>query len=101
MPFGLKDDIITKIKEVFTIFSEIEEAVVYGSRAKGNYKQGSDIDITLKGSKLTHAILNKISLALENLVLPYTFDISIYHHIDNANLIDHINRIGVNLYKKM
>ena len=49
MRFGLTDETITKINTVFVKYSEIEEVVLYGSRAKGNYREGSDIDLTLKG----------------------------------------------------
>ena len=72
---------------------------MYGSRAKGNYKPGSDIDLTLKGKELNLKLLNKISLELDDLLLPYTFDLSIYHHIKQPDLIDHIVRVGKVFYK--
>lgn len=100
MLLGLTENIITKIKQVLASFPVIEEAIVYGSRAKGNYKAGSDIDITLKSAHLTHSTLNKIMLQLEDLLLPYTFDISIYNDIDSPNLIDHIKRVGISIYRK-
>ena len=62
---------------MFESFDEVEEAILYGSRAKGNFKPGSDIDIVLRGEKLNLHVLNKISLDLDDLFLPYTFDISI------------------------
>lgn len=73
---------------------------MYGSRAKGNYKPGSDIDLVLKGQNINLSLLNEISLQLDNLLLPYTFDISIDRYIDNPDLIDHIQRMGVSFYKK-
>ncbi|WP_197904747.1 nucleotidyltransferase domain-containing protein [Desulfosarcina alkanivorans] len=51
---------------------------MYGSRAKGNFKPGSDIDLTLKVNRLNLHLLNKISLELDDLLLPYTVDLSIY-----------------------
>ena len=100
MKFGLKENIVQKIRRVFSAFPEVEEAVLYGSRAKGNYKEGSDIDLTLKGSNVNLGVLNKIGLRLDDLLLPYTFDLSAYRHIDNSGLIDHINRLGVSFYKE-
>jgi predicted nucleotidyltransferase len=79
-------------------FEEVEEAVLYGSRAKGNHKSGSDIDLTLKGVKLNLKVLNRISLELDDLYLPYTIDVCIYHQIDNPDLIDHIQRVGKVFY---
>ncbi len=98
--YGLSLKIIKEINTVFRKFEEVEKAVLYGSRAKGNYKPGSDIDITLKGKKLNLQLLNKIDIDLDDLLLPYMFDISIYDHISNNDLIDHIQRVGKIFYKK-
>ena len=68
MPFGLKENIIEKVNEIFSSFPQVEEAVIYGSRAKGNYKPNSDIDITLKGNDLSLTELNKISLMIDDLL---------------------------------
>ncbi len=98
MHFGLSEQIVEDIISVFKDFPQITEVVMYGSRAKGNSKTGSDIDLTLKGEALTLKDLNRVSIALEDLLLPYTFDISIYQHIDNPDLIEHIRRVGKVLY---
>lgn len=98
--FGLKVSIVEQIKEVFTHYPQIIEVIIYGSRAMGNYKNGSDIDLTFKGDDLNLTIINKIDIELDDLLLPYTFDLSIYHHIDNPDLIDHINRVGKVFFKK-
>ncbi len=100
MKFGLTDNTIQKIKTVFSNFSEIDQALLYGSRAKGNFKEGSDIDITFKGPQLTHHLLNQISSSLDELLLPYTMDLSLLSHIENQDLVDHINRIGIVFYDK-
>lgn len=96
--FGLNQETIEKINFVFQAFDEIDAAVLYGSRAKGNFKPGSDIDLVLKGQKLDLHLLNKVSLAIDDLLLPYTFDLSIYHQINNPDLIDHIFRVGRPFY---
>ncbi len=100
MLYGLSGETIRNINHVFESFKEVEEAVLYGSRAKGNYKRGSDIDIALKGKNLNLHSLNKISLNLDDLLLPYTIDIAIYHQINNPDLIEHIKQAGKVFYKK-
>ncbi|MCF8303342.1 MAG: nucleotidyltransferase domain-containing protein [Bacteroidales bacterium] len=98
MKFGLKENTLKEIIKVIEKYPEVEEAILYGSRAKGTQKKASDIDITLKGEKLTLSIKNKIDTELDDLLLPYMFDLSLYHHINNPELIEHINRAGITLH---
>lgn len=100
MKYGLKKNTIEKIQNVFSAFPVVDNVLLYGSRAKGNYKSGSDIDFTLKGNHINLSVLNKISLMLDDLLLPYTFDVSIHNHIKDPDLIDHINRVGIVFYSK-
>jgi len=79
-------------------YPAIETAILYGSRAKGNYKPTSDIDIVLKGKNVDLTILNNVSINLDDLLLPNQFDLSIYHHIDNQELSDHIAGVGKVIY---
>ncbi len=98
--FGLKEVTIEKLKIIFSKYPQIEKVVIYGSRAKGNYRNGSDIDLTLIGKNLTlKNSVYPIEADIENLYLPYFFDISIKENIDNQNLIEHINRIGKIFYE--
>jgi predicted nucleotidyltransferase len=87
MNYGLKDKDIFAIKNVLADFESVEQAILYGSRAKGNFKPASDIDLTFKGAGINITILNKIANQLDDLLLPYTFDLSIYQHIQNPDLI--------------
>jgi len=96
--FGLKENDISMIIEVLKLFPEIEKVVIYGSRAKGNHRNGSDIDLTLIGKNLNLDNLNRLSSKLDDLLLPYLFDISIYDKIDNPDLINHIDRIGKSFF---
>ena len=99
MEYGLSEETLQKIIVVFKAFPSIKQAILYGSRAKGNFKNGSDIDITLVGQELNLTILGKIEWELDDLLLPYTFDVSIFHHIANAELVEHINRVGKKIYE--
>ena len=101
--FGLTLEALSSIQKVFSDFPEIGLVIIYGSRAKGNYKKGSDIDFTLKaaeGVDLDLTLQFQVENALDELMLPYLFDISIMDNIDNPNLIDHINRVGQVFYRK-
>ena len=98
--YGLSEDQLFKIREVIQSVPVVEEAFLYGSRALGNYREGSDIDITLVGEKLSLKELTKIMNDLDELLLPYEFDISLFHQISNQDLIEHIKRVGISLYKK-
>jgi uncharacterized protein len=97
MTFGLDEIISGKFRKVFSQYPEIESVIIYDSRAKGNFREGSDIDITLKGEYLTEEILSKIWLDLDELNTPYLIDLSVFHHLKSESLIKHINRVGKKL----
>jgi len=100
MKFGLALEMIDKINSVFMKYPEVEEVIIYGSRAKGNYRNGSDIDISLKGKDLNDSIRSKIFLDIDDLDTPYLFDISIFDKLKSPDLEEHINRVGQVFYKK-
>jgi predicted nucleotidyltransferase len=99
MKYGLSDSVLEQLRGVFRAFPEIEEVVLYGSRAMGNFKPSSDIDLALMGD-LDVATLSKINWSLDDLMLPYKMDTSIRSHIRQPELLDHILRVGVPIYKK-
>jgi uncharacterized protein len=99
LSFGLKETTIEKIRSVFAKYPEIEKAVLYGSRAKGNYRNGSDIDLTLMGDGLTHNQLLRIEREIDDLLLPYKMDLSLYRQIENPDLSKHIDRVGITFYQ--
>ena len=100
MKYGLQDTTIEKISTLLSLYPQVEQATLFGSRAAGNYKNGSDIDLTLYGEALTLSTLNKIIDDLDNLFLPYTIDLSIFANISDPDIIDHIQRVGVTFYKR-
>lgn len=100
MKHGLPPQTVEKIHAVFARFPAVEKAVLYGSRAKGNYKTGSDIDLTLYGDTLTSAELGTITEELDDLLLPYQVDLSIFNQIAHEKLREHIERVGVVFYEK-
>lgn len=96
--FGLKTSVIEQINRVFSDHPKIEQVLIYGSRAKGNYLPGSDIDLVIQGNPLTLSQLMRIENELDDLLLPYKIDLSQLCNIDNDDLVDHINRVGKVFY---
>lgn len=100
MKFGLDDDVLQKIRVVFSMHPGIQRVVMYGSRALGTFKVGSDIDLTIIDSAVDLSTLLKIENQLDDLLLPYKIDLSIFEKIENENLKSHIRRVGVNFYRR-
>ncbi|MCE5294057.1 MAG: nucleotidyltransferase domain-containing protein [Chlamydiales bacterium] len=96
--YGLKDSDLEEILSAFKKHPNITEAILFGSRAKGTQRPGSDVDIALKGNNLEQTVL-QLSIALnQESLMPYDFDLINYNTIDNQDLIDHINRVGKSIY---
>ena len=99
-PFGLPPATLDKLNKVFARHNAIDAVLIYGSRAKGNYRAGSDIDLTIKGSEIPFAEFMQIDDQIDDLMLPYSVDLLQYRQIGNADLIAHIDRVGVEIYVK-
>lgn len=96
---GFKDGDRETIVAVLKKYSQIEQAVIFGSRATGVYQPGSDVDLVLKGR--VQDVITEISFSLnEDSLLPYKFDVIDYNTISNQKLIDHINKVGIVFYEK-
>jgi predicted nucleotidyltransferase len=96
--FGLPFSTIEQLTALFKQFSSIQQASIYGSRAKGTYHPGSDIDICLTAPDLSLSEQLIIEGRIDDLLLPWKIDLTIKHRIESAALIDHINRVGVTIY---
>ena len=97
---GLSEKQFNQIIQCFKRFPQIERAVVFGSRAKGNYKQSSDVDIAFWGDFSKISAKGRIESELEELPIIYTFDCLEYESLKNEALKEHIDRVGVEIYKK-
>lgn len=98
--FGLTPSEVQQITDVLKRFTQVEKAVIFGSRALGTYKPGSDIDLALFGQGLDK-VVTTISYTLnEETLLPYFFDVLDYGAISNPDLKDHVDRVGVVVYLK-
>jgi uncharacterized protein len=97
--FGLKQIHIESLNQCFAQYPDIEQVIIYGSRAIGNHRNGSDIDLTIVGS-LDFKSLLELENQIDDLLLPYKIDISLQHHISNMDLIAHIEHVGKIFYDK-
>jgi type I restriction enzyme, S subunit len=100
MKFGLEDDIITKLNEVFEASQRVDKALIFGSRAKGNYRTDSDIDIAIKGEGITLDDILKMQVDFEEKGIKYKIDLVHYNTIQEKALLEHINRVGVEIYSR-
>lgn len=99
--YGLKERDINYLIEAFKIFPEIEKVIIFGSRALGNYKQGSDIDLAIVGENISNTVLLRLIDILNNeKPIPYFFDIISYSDITNKELKKHIDEFGKEIFNK-
>lgn len=97
---GLNERTVAQIQGVLARFPEVEHAVLFGSRAKGVPKPGSDIDLALSGAGLDWRVLGRIEDALDDLLLPYTFSLLHHHERTDPEVAGHIARVGLPFYHR-
>ena len=98
MKFGLPDTTLSAIRNVFAHYKKAEKVILFGSRAKGNFKPGSDIDLAIDGKDLSIDDILALKISLDALHLPYTIDLIKYGSITDADVLEHIQRVGVDIY---
>jgi predicted nucleotidyltransferase len=97
---GLSQEVIDRIKGVLAEFPNVEQVILFGSRAKGTQKPGSDIDLAFTGAGLNWRVLVKIEDSLDDLLLPYRFSLIVYNEKTDPELAAHIRRVGVTLFER-
>jgi len=95
---GLPEAASQSIIELCSCLPEVEKLILYGSRAKGNYRPSSDVDLTLVAPTGELSSLLKLETQLDDLLIPWKIDLSLYHQIDNQALKNHIDRVGIVLW---
>ncbi|MDA3950571.1 MAG: HI0074 family nucleotidyltransferase substrate-binding subunit [Spirochaeta sp.] len=96
---GLRGEENQAIRAVFSGYPAVRHVVVYGSRAKGTHNPGSDIDLSIRESDVDAELMSRIETSLDDLGLPYLIDLSVYDQIENLELREHIDRVGVSFYR--
>ena len=100
MPYGLTDTQLAQIRQVLLETTHLERAVLFGSRAKGTHKPGSDVDLALMGDTLQFKDRLQLDNELDDLNLPVNFDLVMYGQISDPAVREHIDRVGVTLYRR-
>ena len=98
--FGLPDSTLSSVRNILSDFPAVHKAMLYGSRAKGNFRPGSDIDLTLMGADLDLELLGRIAGRLEESSIPYKVDLSLWDQLDHSALREHIERVGLVFYER-
>jgi predicted nucleotidyltransferase len=99
--FGLKGETLLAIREVLASFPAIESATIFGSRAKGQHHEASDIDLALFGGPaLDLRVLYRVMDALDELLLPYSFDLILFSTVGDPDVRDHILRVGLPFFDR-
>lgn len=95
MNIGIPSEHLKKIKKIFQKYPQIQGVILFGSRAKGNPREGSDIDLALKGKNIDSRLLTQIGLDYDALYLPWKLDAIAYDTIENLDLKEHIDHVGI------
>lgn len=99
MKFGLSDTVIKELQDVFRRHANIEKVLIFGSRSKGNYRAGSDIDLAVIGKDIDYRKLLDLSTEIDDLELLYNIDLLDYHSKKGTPIGDHIDRVGQVFYE--
>jgi predicted nucleotidyltransferase len=97
---GLSEATLAKVQAVLECFPEVERAVLFGSRAKGTYKPGSDIDLSLEGTALDWRVVGRLYDALDDLLLPYKFSLIVHDKALDPEVAAHIARVGIPVFQR-
>ena len=99
MKFGLSDTVIKELQDVFRRHANIKKVLIFGSRSKGNYRSGSDIDLAVIGNNIDYNLLLNILCEIDDLELLYSVDLLDYQKKIGTPLGDHIDRVGQIFYE--
>jgi len=98
--YGLKEETLETIIDILSNEPRVEKVLLFGSRAKGTYKNGSDIDLCLEGPNLDLSVLAPLEEKLDDLLLPWKIDLVAFDLISNQDMRDHVLRVGISLYER-
>ena len=99
MKFGLSDTVIKELQDIFRRHTNIEKVLIFGSRSKGNYRAGSDIDLAVIGKDIDYRQLLDISTEIDDLELLYSIDLLDYRSKIGTPIGNHIDRVGQVFYE--
>lgn len=98
---GLSSRTLQSLRDALSRFPEVEKATLFGSRAKGTHKTGSDIDLALSGADLDWRVLGRIYTELDNSTSPYQFSLVHLDERTDPEVAGHIRRVGIPIYERV
>jgi predicted nucleotidyltransferase len=99
MKFGIDPHDLDAIIDLFKKYPSISRVRVFGSRALSTQRPGSDLDLAVEGAAINLALFHSIQEDYEKLYLPWRLDLVSYSDLDNAALKEHIDRVGIEIYR--
>ncbi|WP_223807928.1 nucleotidyltransferase domain-containing protein [Marinobacter sp. R17] len=96
--YGIPVQAWGRLKAAFGKYSAVHAATLYGSRAKGNYRHNSDIDLMLTAPTLSWSEFNQLEQDIDDLLLPWKIDLTLRHQVENPDLLEHVDRVGITIY---
>ncbi len=99
MDFGLPPHAMAGLQSVFRNHPPIRSVTLYGSRAKGNFRHNSDIDLMLTAPDMTWSEFNRVEQEIDDLLLPWKVDLALLHHVENQDLLNHVERVGIDIFQ--
>lgn len=97
---GLSQRDLALLRDTLARFPVVSGAILFGSRAKGCSGPRSDIDLALEGH-LDPLDAVRVKETLEDLPVPWKFDVLALEGIDHPSLLDHIRRVGIRIYDRL
>lgn len=98
--FGLPLYVMERLGAAFPGHDAIESVTLYGSRAKGTYRHNSDIDLMLNAPHMNWTEFNQLEREIDDLLLPWKVDMALRHQVENSDLLDHVDRVGVAVFDR-
>ncbi len=98
--FGLTDRDMNTLRDILSKYPAVQKICVFGSRAKGIYKPGSDIDLAVMNDGVTESDISRMQSDFADSSLPYRVDLINYPTLKHPELKNHIDRVGVPIYQK-
>ena len=99
MKFGLSDTVIKELQNVFMRYANIEKVLIFGSRSKGNYRAGSDIDLAVIGKDIDYRLILNLQCDIDDLGLLYSIDLLDCQKKKGTPIGNHIDRVGQVFYE--
>lgn len=96
--WGLSPEVCGSICMILQKYPEISRVLIYGSRAKGTYRSGSDVDLMIVAPTLSSRRLLKIASQIDDLMIPHRVDVALWHQVDNPALREHVEHFGQDFY---